>query len=222
MKPNNDLAPVVKLDPNPFTDPFTDFTPLDADGYPTAEALRGISVWTGTPRELVDDVLVPLFRAYGTVEVTDALLSWGPRVKRVRLSTGGWSGNEDAINALKDGFFWFAWWTTTRRGGHYTFDVPEDRWDSHMVDWTATVELRARLLDPHARVRSMLARAVFASAEVVVPDDAARLDVEVSLPGTGEQVAVTAVAYDATGEPLATATTYDAAAVNALTDALHG
>lgn len=38
------------------------------------------------------------------------------------LSTGGWSGNEDIIEATQKNFiFWSLWWESTRRGGHYVF-----------------------------------------------------------------------------------------------------
>lgn len=39
-----------------------------------------------------------------------------------RLSTGGWSGNEDIISAMQDNqMFWLMYWTRTSRGGHYIF-----------------------------------------------------------------------------------------------------
>src|SRR3990167_6114070 len=39
------------------------------------------------------------------------------------LSTGGWSGNEDIIGALRRNFvFWSLYWRRSERGGHYFFD----------------------------------------------------------------------------------------------------
>src|SRR3990172_6948334 len=45
-------------------------------------------------------------------------------VLMLELHTGGWSGNEDVIEALqKNKIFWMMWWWKEERGGHYYFDV---------------------------------------------------------------------------------------------------
>jgi hypothetical protein len=48
-------------------------------------------------------------------------------VKAVRvyeISTGGWSGNEELIAAMRDNdMLWSLTWYQSRRGGHYTFMV---------------------------------------------------------------------------------------------------
>ena len=41
------------------------------------------------------------------------------------LSTGGWSGNEDIIEALKPTLFWLMYWWRSERGGHYYFEIPD-------------------------------------------------------------------------------------------------
>lgn len=43
--------------------------------------------------------------------------------KTLELHTGGWSGNEDIIDALKKTDFWIAYWIKTERGGHYYFEL---------------------------------------------------------------------------------------------------
>lgn len=44
-------------------------------------------------------------------------------VRRYSISTGGWSGNEDIIEAMGHNMLWHVTWQQSRRGGHYIFDV---------------------------------------------------------------------------------------------------
>lgn len=49
--------------------------------------------------------------------------------KLYRIATGGWSGNEDIIEALsktQDGIWWHMWWIMSKRGGLYIFQDPEE------------------------------------------------------------------------------------------------
>jgi hypothetical protein len=42
----------------------------------------------------------------------------------LELHTGGWSGNEDIVEALQNNtLFWMMWWWKTERGGHYYFEI---------------------------------------------------------------------------------------------------
>lgn len=47
------------------------------------------------------------------------------RYKRFHVSTAGWSGNEDRIEALKENYFWIFYWQSSKRGGHFIFEIPE-------------------------------------------------------------------------------------------------
>ena len=50
----------------------------------------------------------------------------GRSARVYHISTGGWSGNEEIIAAMRDNFpCWSLTWEAVRRGGHYTFAVPK-------------------------------------------------------------------------------------------------
>jgi len=45
-----------------------------------------------------------------------------------RLSTGGWSGNEDIISSMqKNVLFWALFWESSNRAGGHTFGEPSTR-----------------------------------------------------------------------------------------------
>ncbi|MGB3937521.1 MAG: hypothetical protein WBL29_17630 [Burkholderiales bacterium] len=55
------------------------------------------------------------------------LISQSPNGELWRVSTGGYSSNEELLSAVQDnGSFWSRCWESTRRGGHFTFIVPKD------------------------------------------------------------------------------------------------
>lgn len=43
---------------------------------------------------------------------------------KIYCSTGGWSGNEDIISALRNSIAYSLYWQQARRGGHYIFEFP--------------------------------------------------------------------------------------------------
>lgn len=108
---------------------------LDDDGYPTDEAISLIKTWTGTPRTLVDDLIEPIFGAYGSVRVEPDRDDFDRAVVRVILVTGGWSGCEEVIGALPHSCFGFAWWRSDERGGRHVYEVPLDAWEKPMPEW---------------------------------------------------------------------------------------
>lgn len=95
-----------------------DFT-LNSIGYPTLETLRAISAWTR------DRGYVKLMEHIREIwKYADGY--WGQDKNGYRLSTAGWSGNEDIIIALSDNvMFWSTCWRSSERGGHHIFVIPE-------------------------------------------------------------------------------------------------
>lgn len=113
----------------------------DEAGYPTDEELERISKWNileaedeGRPNDgSIRDWFAyiksvgnywPSEEPFGWYEedTTDELL--GKPVHRYHISTGGWSGNESIIEAMKENFIcWYTTWRVHRWGGHFTFEI---------------------------------------------------------------------------------------------------
>lgn len=94
--------------------------------YPTEQALRAIAEWDGDMPGWFALIKMSWWspewgwrEERSTDEITDAPLT------RYRISTGGWSGNEDIIEAMQKSLGWFFSWVQSRRGGHYIFEVPD-------------------------------------------------------------------------------------------------
>ena len=88
---------------------------LDEDGYPTQETLNLISVWDYKNIEKLFKFIKDIwtYKSY----IFNEEYRW-------TLSTAGWSGNEDIIEALrKNRMVWLLTWESSRRGGHYIFDL---------------------------------------------------------------------------------------------------
>lgn len=53
---------------------------------------------------------------------------WTQDDREYAISTGGWSGNEELLGAMRENqMFWLCCWVSSRRGGHYEFELPERR-----------------------------------------------------------------------------------------------
>ena len=91
------------------------------EDYPTEEELEFIEKWDGQRLETFLDYLETHWHW------PDYFKRSGKKVVRLELHTGGWSGNEDIIEALHgawNGMFWFLYWQKSTRGGHYYFTIP--------------------------------------------------------------------------------------------------
>lgn len=88
---------------------------FDEDGYPTQEALLEVSRF-----DSVKDI-------DGFLALIKSLWSYPDRFcltgDELYLSTGGWSGNESVIEAMKQNFFFFIAHTQWKRGGHFWFSI---------------------------------------------------------------------------------------------------
>lgn len=96
----------------------------DADGYPTEEELVEIEKWPGLNK--ASDYKGLMARVKELWHYPDRFVEKENDI--YYLSTGGWSGNESIIHALRDNYlFWAMCWLSSRRGGHYEFEVKELR-----------------------------------------------------------------------------------------------
>lgn len=89
---------------------------MDADGYPDEIELQRIKEWPATD----------LLGLMAFVENLWWMPDWGWRKKGniYSISTAGWSGNESLVKAMHENWmFWTFCWQSSRRGGHYEFEV---------------------------------------------------------------------------------------------------
>lgn len=95
----------------------------DKNGYPTEEELQRVREWDAIkdPKGLIEHIgSIWNYAEWGFV-----FIEKGGKWK-LELHTGGWSGNEEIIDALQENGdpagFWFWYWQQSKRGGHYWFD----------------------------------------------------------------------------------------------------
>jgi hypothetical protein len=93
---------------------------IDHQGYPTEETLKKISEFN----ILTDDPI-----AFTEYLCENWINGYPPKYDKkhgtLQLSTGGWSGCESIISALKNSkkypTYWMMFWYSSRVGGHYVF-----------------------------------------------------------------------------------------------------
>jgi hypothetical protein len=92
--------------------------------YPEDEEVGKVRDWTftepGSFEEFMDYV-----RSIGKYWPSDSF-GWTQDGLVYHVSTCGWSGNEDIIEAMQtNSVFWMVCWQEHRRGGHYVFMLPD-------------------------------------------------------------------------------------------------
>lgn len=100
---------------------------IDEDGYPTDQALDRVSTFTGTAEEMTAYVQSLMHNGRATVE--DFTDDFGRPGKRLVLVTGGWSGCESVVSALRGTMFHHLGWESSFRGGKHTYTFSPDQWD---------------------------------------------------------------------------------------------
>lgn len=93
----------------------------DRDGYPTDEELQRIRDWSA------DDPSgwFAAIRASGNYWPEPSVWGWDEADGVYHVSTGGWSGNEEILQAMEENLaLWGATYHGERRGGHFVFALP--------------------------------------------------------------------------------------------------
>lgn len=102
---------------------------LDGDNYPDEKSLEEIKEW---------DILKQGIQ--GLLDLVEENTNWadrqicitGKKVIRFEYHTGGWSGNEEVIGALRQNFlFWAMYWEKSVRGGHFYFKIKLTEMEKH-------------------------------------------------------------------------------------------
>lgn len=102
----------------------------DPDGYPTNEELERIEKWpiAGCWSDWFEFIRTCWWSPDWGWHEEDAIDElYNKPVRRYSISTGGWSGNEDIIDAMRKSVIcWTMTWVQSRRGGHFIFQVPRN------------------------------------------------------------------------------------------------
>ena len=94
---------------------------LDADNYPDEASLKQIREY-----DLLEQPFSGLLQLLweNTNWADRQIFMRGKHVIHLTYSTGGWSGNENVVDALRANIlFWGLCWERTDAGGHYYFRI---------------------------------------------------------------------------------------------------
>lgn len=107
---------------------------FDADGYPTEETERAIANW--------DFRDIPGWLAYIKASWNHHYGRMWRRGPLLKMATGGWSGNESVVEAMrKNSLLWSMLWESSHRGG---LEVFRERLDDHLPDTGKMVSCKSQ------------------------------------------------------------------------------
>lgn len=96
----------------------------DICGYPTAETLRRISLWDIGSLKACEPWMEYCLEA---IDSDHGRVSRG-KVGEYEISTGGWSGNQEIIEAMRRNYIaWALCWFSSRRGGYHQFHLLREK-----------------------------------------------------------------------------------------------
>lgn len=97
---------------------------LDEDGYPSNETLYKIETWEfSNTQEIIE--LFEFIKSIWRYSIWQEYKDETENIMLYKISTAGWSGNEDIIMSISNNFkLWPIVWYSSKRGGHYKFKVP--------------------------------------------------------------------------------------------------
>jgi hypothetical protein len=97
---------------------------FDEDGYPTEHALDMIAKWDWRH---TDECFQFVRKMWQWNKMLWIQIDDGETIT-YDISTGGWSGNESLVMALRENHvIWMFTWVQSKRGGHYIFELPYKR-----------------------------------------------------------------------------------------------
>ena len=119
---------------------------MDKNGYPSDEELATIRNWDYKDFEVLMEYVEDLWKYpnyFESFDISDPTYKLKIGIK-YKLSTGGWSGNEDLIGALQENsMFWACYWQESKRGGHYVFEirkVKDDKTETENKEQAQTID----------------------------------------------------------------------------------
>jgi len=95
---------------------------FDGNRYPTEATLQAIREWPHTSFDELIEFVGEAWRYPEYWRKATGLINGD----RIEASTGGDGANESLISALAENLmFWSRCWVSSRRGGHFVFEIPK-------------------------------------------------------------------------------------------------